>query len=399
MTEVLKHTWDEARAAAFAASEPLALRMLPLDQAAGGELRTDLHAPRPVPDRDTAMMSGWAVNGSGPWIPVIDQNRLFPGQAQQVSADRPVPAATRAVVAADDAVTDLDDDGLPRLRLSERVAPGHPRAGQGLTMPGGEIGADELLVKAGERLEARSIALARLAGASSVLIRPRPTLHVQAGSARVGRIVRDLCAAFGAFEAMDARETALGDLPPVPEPDPADLTIALGEAGRHRTLEAWRDRHPAAGTSVTEVVAAVALAAGSFRLERLETAGVCEDPSAADSASVPLLLTLAEELAPALLGMLLAVPSIYAGLSGASYPEIPQLPVGAALEATEGPSRLLPFREMFGFASPTGAPPKSTRQATAEPGRVAELMRAQGVLVVPPSGARMGQELPVLLFG
>ena len=97
-------TWDEARAAAFAASAPLPAITVPITSALGLTMAEPLIARSGVPGFDTSMMDGWAVAGAGPWLvsgQVLAGSVPAPitsGKATEIATGAPVPVGATAVL-------------------------------------------------------------------------------------------------------------------------------------------------------------------------------------------------------------------------------------------------------------------------------------------------------------
>ena len=75
-----------------------------------------------------------------------------------------------------------------------------------------------------------------------------------------------------------------------------------------------------------------------------------------------------------------------AGGAGArTLPPVAEVPCGSMIDADPGRTRLMPFRLLYGMASPA---------QHAGPGMMRGLAAADGVLVVPPHGAQLGEPVP-----
>ena len=66
-------------------------------------------------------------------------------------------------------------------------------------------------------------------------------------------------------------------------------------------------------------------------------------------------------------------------------PPVQEVPCGTTLEPEPGRTRLMPFRLLYGMASPA----KHTG-----PGMMRGLAAAHGVMVVPPHGVQLGEPVP-----
>ena len=76
---------------------------------------------------------------------------------------------------------------------------------------------------------------------------------------------------------------------------------------------------------------------------------------------------------------------LLAALGHGQLPPVREVPCGTMLEPEPGRTRLLPFRLLYGMASPA--------QHTG-PGMMRGLASADGVMVVPPHGVQLGEMVP-----
>ena len=76
---------------------------------------------------------------------------------------------------------------------------------------------------------------------------------------------------------------------------------------------------------------------------------------------------------------------LLAALGHGSLPEVQAVPCGTMIEPDPGRTRLMPFRLLYGMASPA--------QHTG-PGMMRGLAAADGVMVVPPHGVQLGEMVP-----
>ncbi|MFJ9212574.1 molybdopterin molybdotransferase MoeA [Streptomyces sp. NPDC102264] len=209
--------WEAARAlAARAAGSVPAARTasVPLDRALGRALAEPLTALTDLPSFDTSAMDGWAVSGPGPWSvrPVKDSSR------DEATADAPgtraadIPgvqgADTPDVQDADDlgilaghgAVAPLPDGTAVRIATGARIPPdttavirsehartdsrGHLHAdrevipGQDIRPRGQECRAGDRLLPAGSLVTPAVLGLAAAAGYDELLTFPRPRVEV-----------------------------------------------------------------------------------------------------------------------------------------------------------------------------------------------------------------------------
>ncbi|WP_381796172.1 molybdopterin molybdotransferase MoeA [Streptomyces niveus] len=203
--------WAEARAIAArsgrsaatapaAANAPARTRRVPLEQALGHVLAEPLAALTDLPSFDTSAMDGWAVSGPGPWSVRADQ-------AEQ--ADRPdepaAPADTRStpthgILAGHAAATPLPDGTAVRIATGARIPPdatavvrsehartdstGHLHAeravvqGQDIRPRAQECRSGDRLLPAGAVVTPAVLGLAAAAGYDELLTARRPTVDV-----------------------------------------------------------------------------------------------------------------------------------------------------------------------------------------------------------------------------
>ncbi|WP_326811141.1 molybdopterin molybdotransferase MoeA [Streptomyces scopuliridis] len=189
--------WDAARALAArsAASVPAArAASVPLDRAVGRALAEPLTALTDLPSFDTSAMDGWAVSGPGPWSvrPVKGSPRkgatgsrgaddlgilaghgtvapLPDGTAVRIATGARIPADTTAVVRSEHART----DSRGHLHADREVIPG-----QDIRPRGQECRTGDRLLPAGSLVTPAVLGLAAAAGYDELLTVPRPRVEV-----------------------------------------------------------------------------------------------------------------------------------------------------------------------------------------------------------------------------
>ena len=391
----LAHTWDEARKAAFDIAAPIPPGRVPLSQALGRVLAEGIAALHDMPHYASSAMDGWAVNGSGPWIVAATGQRLAPHQASPIVTGGLIPPGAKAVLRSEGAVLGTDDDGLPLLMTGGAARPGEPRNGQHIRRAGEEAAAGEVLVPAGVKLNPAHLAVAALAGHDDLLVQGKPVVKLLlTGSEVVGQglpvpgQVRDtfgpqLAAVVELLGGINGGQERIGDsyaewldgladLPlEVPDPSalPADVVITTGGTGRSDTDHLRRAVAELGGRLVIDGIAMrpghpavlAELPDGRFVL------GLPGNPLAAMMA----LFTVGEPL--------------LAALGHGTMPPVQEVPCGTTLEPEPGRTRLMPFRLLYGMASPA----KHTG-----PGMMRGLASAHGVMVVPPHGVQLGEPVP-----
>ena len=389
------HTWQEARQAAFDAATPIPPGPVALRIALGRKLDRDIVALQDMPHYASSAMDGWAVNGSGPWIPVEAGSRLAPHQASPIATGGLIPPGAKAVLRSENAVLGQDDEGLPVLMTGGKARPGEPRAGEHIRKAGEEALEGDILVKAGVSLNPAHLALAALAGYDEVPVQGKPVVRlvltgsevVDQGTPAPGQVrdtfgpqLPDVVAMLGGIAAGQQRIgdsytewlAALEDvLPEVPgAPDlPADVVITTGGTGRSGTDHLRRAVAELGGRLIIDGVAMrpghpavlAELPDGRFVL------GLPGNPLAA-------MMALSTVGAPLL-----------AALGHHPMPPVEDVPCGTMIEPDPGRTRLMPFRLLYGMASPA--------QHTG-PGMMRGLAAADGVLVVPPHGVQLGELVP-----
>lgn len=138
---------------AIASTGPAQSRDIATAEALGCVLASDVIAKGEIPNTDTALRDGWAVNSeatrdAGPYSPMP-----MDPPPQRIDAFAPLPAGTDAV-APSDAVTIVGR----HLQITAPVPPG-----EGVVPRSGDAAKNGLLLKAGTRLRASDIAVLMLA--------------------------------------------------------------------------------------------------------------------------------------------------------------------------------------------------------------------------------------------
>ncbi|TLM72710.1 molybdopterin molybdotransferase MoeA [Pseudarthrobacter sp. NamB4] len=391
----LAHTWEEARQAAFDAATPIPAGPVALELALGRRLDRDLVALHDMPHYASSAMDGWAVNGTGPWILVEPGTPLAPHQASPIVTGGLIPPGGKSVLRSEAAVLGEDEEGLPILMTGGAARPGEPRSGQHVRKAGEEALEGDVLVKAGVVLNPAHLALAALAGYDELVVQGKPLVRllltgsevVEHGLPLPGQ-VRDtfgpqLPAVVEMLGGIDGGQQRIGDsyadwltaledvVPEAPSaPDlPSDVVITTGGTGRSRTDHLRRAVAELGGRLIIDGVAMrpghpsvlAELPDGRFVL------GLPGNPLAA-------MIALSTVGAPLL-----------AGLGHAALPAVQEVPCGTVLEPEQGRTRLMPFRLLYGMASPA--------QHTG-PGMMRGLAAADGIMVVPPHGVQLGELVP-----
>ncbi|MFK4224602.1 molybdopterin molybdotransferase MoeA [Streptomyces sp. NPDC019890] len=172
--------WPDARALAARigrAAPPRAAR-IPLDQARGRVLAEPLTALCDLPSFDTSAMDGWAVAGPGPWT-VQDSGSILAGHGEapplpdgaavRIATGARIPPDTTAVIRSEHA------------RAADRGQLYAERAvvtGQDIRPRGQECRSGEQLLPAGSLVTPAVLGLAAAAGYDGLLTVPRPRVEV-----------------------------------------------------------------------------------------------------------------------------------------------------------------------------------------------------------------------------
>ncbi|MFH8424285.1 molybdopterin molybdotransferase MoeA [Streptomyces sp. NPDC018038] len=441
--------WPEARAAAVragaaarAARAPLGV---PLAQALGQALAVPLLALTDLPSFDTSAMDGWAVAGPGPWT-VRARDAVLAGRASEAAAHdgeavriatgARVPAGTTAVVRSEHART----EGTLLHALREVVP------GQDIRPRGQECRSGEELLPAGSVVTPAVLGLAAAAGYDELPVPPRPRVEIlvlgdellAAGLPHDG-LIRDALgpmlgpwlAALGADvlavrrigdEAEELYAAVTGSI--------ADLVLTTGgtaagpvdhvhgvleKAGAtllvdgvkvrpgHPMLLARLDALPEAvepGPSDSEPPGPVPSGASGPSATPSGASGPADAPAVgAPAAEVPAagataprvrhLVGLPGNPLAAVSGLLTLAEPLLAALTGAAAagPEPARVPVQDEVPGHPYDTRLVPVVRRGGRAVPL---------RYNGPAMLRGIAAADGLAVVPPGGARPGQELDVL---
>ncbi|MFE9092793.1 molybdopterin molybdotransferase MoeA [Streptomyces sp. NPDC007264] len=379
--------WPDARAIAERAARSAPRRepaAVPLDAALGLVLAAPLTALTDLPSFDTSAMDGWAVAGPGPWD--VREEGVLAGQAEPTALDDGVavriatgariPADTTAVLRSEHGR--IDDKG----RLHAAVVPG-----QDIRPRGQECHTGDQLLPPGIQVSPAVLGLAAAAGYDTLRVVPRPRVDVLVlgdellteGLPKEG-LIRD---ALGPMlppwlRALGAEVVAvrrLGDdadaLLDAVRTSAADLIVTTGGTAAGPVDHV----HPTLRRVDAELlVDGVKVRPGHPMLlartrEDQHLVGLPGNPLAAVSG----LLTLAEPLLRVLAGR--AAPEPYA------------LPLGGSAHGHPYDTRLIPVA--------VGADSVVPLHYNG-PAMLRGIAAADALAVVPPGGARPGQELELL---
>jgi molybdopterin molybdotransferase len=174
-------SWPEARAVAARAGRRRAARRapvsVPLDAALGLVLAAPLTALTDLPSFDTSAMDGWAVAGPGPWevrgtgvlAGHAAPERLADGEAVRIATGARIPPDTTAVLRSEHGRT----DDLGRLHATRDMS-----HGQDIRPRGQECRSGDQLLPAGSPVTPVVLGLAAAAGYDTLTVAPRPRVDV-----------------------------------------------------------------------------------------------------------------------------------------------------------------------------------------------------------------------------
>ncbi|WP_104088980.1 molybdopterin molybdotransferase MoeA [Arthrobacter sp. GMC3] len=389
-SRVLSHTWEEARALAYEVARPLPVHSVPLAQARGRKLGADVLALHDMPHYASSAMDGWAVAGSPPWILADPGRRLMPGQAAPILTGGLIPAGAKAVLRSESGELAADDDGLPVLVRSGAARPGEPRNGQHIRPASEEAATAELLIKAGVILNPAHLALAALGGHDELPVLGRPAVSLvltgdevvpsgipspgmvrDAFSPQLGGVVEMLGGAVvGLQRAPDKLAAMLAALEDT-DIEPADVVITTGATGR---------------SSADFLRAALNHMGATFHIDSIAMRPG-HPTLLAELPDGRFLLGLPGNPLAAMIGLLSVGAPLLAKLGSLPAPGLFEVACGSPIKEYQGPTRLMPYRLVYGLASPS---------AYTDSAMLRGLAAADGVMLVPPHGAKMGETLTAM---
>jgi len=384
------HIWEEARALAYDVAEPLPAHPVPLRRGSGRILAADAVALHHMPHYASSAMDGWAVAGSPPWILAKPGVRLTAGQASPIVTGGLIPAGAKAVLRSESGVLSTDDDGLPVLVLGGTARPGEPKNGQHIRPAAEEARAEDVLIKAGVTLNPAHLALAALGGLDELSVLGRPAVKIvltgdevvsagvpepgevrDAFSPQLGTVVEMLGGSVtGLQRAGDSLMSMLDALEDSAH-EPADVVVTTGATG-HSRADFLREAIATMGGKLH--VSGIAMRPGHPTL-------LAEFPDGRFLVGLP-----GNPLA-AMIGLLTVGAPLLAKLGSLPRPAVFEVACGSPIKEYQGPTRLMPYRLLYGLASPS---------AYTDSAMMRGLAAADGVMLVPPHGAKMGETLPAI---
>ena len=386
----LPHTWAEARERAWDVAQPLPAHSLPLALAVGRILADDVFSRHAMPHYASSAMDGWAIAGSAPWIFAEPGTKLSAGQAVPILTGGLIPQGAKAVLRSESGVLSTDDDGLPVLVLGGTARPGEPKSGQHIRPAGQEAAADDLLIKAGVVLNPAHLALAALGAMDELSVLGKPAVKIvltgdevvasgvpepgfvrDAFSPQLGAVVAMLGGSVVGLQRAADNLASMLDALADDEDDPADVIITTGATGRS---SADFLREAIMGMGGTFHVSHLAMRPGHPTL-------LAELPDGRFILGLP-----GNPLA-AMVGLVTLGAPLLARLGSLPCPVTTEVACGSPIKEYHGPTRLMPYRLVYGLASPC---------AHTDSAMMRGLAAADGIMVVPPHGAKMGESLTAM---
>ncbi|WP_262413677.1 molybdopterin-binding protein [Actinacidiphila acidipaludis] len=393
--------WPEARRIARQCARRLAAQITPLgEQALGMSLARSLVALTDLPSFDSSAMDGWAVAGAGPWLirgqVLAGQQHpraLHGGHAVHVATGSALPAGTTAVLRSEHGRTEERTDGT---WLQVRAPHLAPAPGQEIRHRGQECRSGDELLPAGTLVTPAVLGLAAAAGYDELTVTARPRVDVlvlgdellDRGLPRSGQ-VRDALGPMlpSWLRALGADVTGVRRL--------VDDADALHDAVTSSTADLVVTTGGTAGGPVDHVHPVLA-AIGA----RLLVDGVAVRPGhpmllAALPPGIPAggghLVGLPGNPLAAVSGVLTLVAPLLRALGGCPTPAPYAAPLTQDVHGHPSDTRLVPVV----FDDESAARPLHF----AGPAMLRGLAAADGMAVIPPGGARAGDDTAVLDTG
>ncbi|WP_327324861.1 molybdopterin molybdotransferase MoeA [Streptomyces sp. NBC_01210] len=399
MTRHRATPWPDARALAarLGRTAPPRTRRVPLDQALGRVLAEPLTALCDLPPFDTSAMDGWAVAGPGPWTVQGDGSILAghadapplpDGAAVRIATGARIPPEVTAVIRTEHSRTDTDKG---QLYAEREVVPG-----QDIRPRGQECRSGDQLLPAASLVTPAVLGLAAAAGYDELLTVPRPRVEVlvlgdellisglpHAGLIRdaLGPMIGPWLRALG-VEVIATRR--LGDdaeaLHEAVTTSDADLLLTTGGTAAGPVDHV----HPVLRKAGAELlVDGVAVRPGHPML----LARLAPDPHRPDGSRDRYLVGLPGNPLAAVSGLLTLAEPLLRALAARPAPAPYRAPVRDEVHGHPYDTRLVPFVHRADQLVPLHYN---------GPAMLRGIAAADGLAVVPPGGARAGDELEVL---
>ncbi|WP_405491058.1 molybdopterin molybdotransferase MoeA [Streptomyces sp. NBC_00096] len=390
--------WLRAREAATRAGSAVRGRshQVALPDALGEVLAAPLEALGDLPSFDTSAMDGWAVAGPGPWTLRVGDSALAgserpaplaDGEAVRIATGARIPADTTAVIRSEHS----------RAAGTQLYADRPVATGQDIRPRGQECRSGDLLLPAGSLVTPAVLGLAAAAGYDELITRPRPRVEIlvlgdellTAGPPHDGLIRDALSPMLGPWLARLGAEVIatrrLGDDPAgaaallkAVNDSPADLVITTGGTASGPVDHV----HPVLAEAGAELlVDGVAVRPGHpMLLARLGGGTPGQDP-------VRHLVGLPGNPLAAVSGLLTLAEPLLRALAGRGARPRYAVPVRGDVPGHPHDTRLVPVLLTDEHAVPL---------RYNGPAMLRGVAAADALAVVPPNGAKSGQDLEIL---
>jgi len=167
---------------------PRATATVPINEATGRTLTTDVLSLTALPSFASSAMDGWAVNGDEPWLlgePILAgdppaTHPLTPGTARAIATGGCVPAGTHGILRSEHGEVRRADTSAPGSTLirSAQARADEPAPGEHVRARGEECGLGERMLEAGCLLTAPRVALAAVTGHDTLPVTALPTVEL-----------------------------------------------------------------------------------------------------------------------------------------------------------------------------------------------------------------------------
>ncbi|NWL10387.1 molybdopterin molybdenumtransferase MoeA [Paenarthrobacter nitroguajacolicus] len=392
-------SWWAARQIAFDYPAPLASIALPLTNAVGFTLKSDVDALQDLPHYAASAMDGWSVSGSGPWLLVPHVpgqggiTELEEGQAVAVLTGGLIPKGATAVLREESGQILEGAASVRHLSLRPEAKLGETLPGSHIRPAGEESHAGEVLIPAGTVLTPAHVALAAAAGHNELQVQNKPTVDfVHTGSElltsgrpgpgqfrdtigpALGSVISQLGGIpKGQLHIGDSYDDWLSALSGSADGRNSDVTITTGGTSRSATDHLR--------TAITDL-------GGNLLID-----GIAMRPGhPAVLAELPggrLIVGLPGNPLAAMVALITLAEPLLAALANKPFRPADLVASGKDLDPLPGQTRLVPCSLVQKQAMPT---------SYTGSGMMRGLAQADGLMVVPPNGIRAGGLVPVLLL-
>lgn len=380
--------WADARAAAFAAASALPTTLVSVLDCVGRTLVSDVRALQDVPHFASSAMDGWAVSGAGPWLLAKTAqaftSTIEDSPAQSIAA----PIVTGGVIPTGAfAVLRTEHGEVSGDYLHAVEGVGQPLPGRDIRGPAREATSNDVLIRAGVRLNPAHAAIAAGGGHDTVEVNGVPRVAVITTGAEV--------VASGVPAVGFVRDSFGPMLPSVIAGFPAGARVV----SRQRFDDDRTTLLDAVMGADTDVVVTTGGTANSpvdhirSVLRELDATAIVDGidvrpGSPSTLARLPdgrFVVALPGNPLAAMMGVLLLLEPLLAALAGHPIAELDAVVAGESHEP--GRVRLMPYRLVEGRALASGWRDSSMLRGLAE---------ADGVMVVEAEGCSGGSATTVL---